>query len=75
MWCVRRLVARKVSDALVRYQYHSGFRHQVEKWPMNPLDLLIAQCKCVSWQPGLRVVSLLRAVFHGHAGPCPRRPS
>lgn len=24
-------------------QYHQGFRHQVESWPVNPVDVIIKQ--------------------------------
>lgn len=26
-------------------QYHEGFRHQVESWPVNPVDVIINQLK------------------------------
>jgi len=29
-------------DALFA-DYHEGYRQQVEKWPKNPLDLIIAE--------------------------------
>uniref|UniRef100_A0A7S1N7E0 Ribosomal RNA-processing protein 8 n=1 Tax=Eutreptiella gymnastica TaxID=73025 RepID=A0A7S1N7E0_9EUGL len=30
--------------------YHSGYRHQVEKWPVNPLDVIISDLK--RWKKG-----------------------
>ena len=26
-------------------QYHEGFRHQVESWPVNPVDVIIDQLR------------------------------
>jgi hypothetical protein len=33
-------------------QYHAGFREQVSKWPVNPVNVIIDVIKCVdvSWQ-------------------------
>jgi ribosomal RNA-processing protein 8 len=32
-------------DADLFADYHEGYRQQVEKWPKNPLDLLVAELK------------------------------
>ena len=39
------------------YQYHRGYREQVAKWPINPLDVIIRTLKCVAPMPPGPVVT------------------
>eukprot|EP00934_Nitzschia_sp_Nitz4_P008400 Nitzschia sp. Nitz4//scaffold21_size171442//16628//17683//NITZ4_002142-RA/size171442-processed-gene-0.3-mRNA-1//1//CDS//3329542354//8390//frame0 len=44
-------------------QYHEGFRHQVESWPVNPVDVMVQRCNSIQQKQDLSDLPLVVADF------------